>query len=51
MCNDILNQNSGFNRNISGNMITQDYSTTIKRFFMLTLVWDFSKMGGGVPKK
>lgn len=51
ICNDILNQNSGFDRSSSGNLITQNSYTTIKRYFMLTLVWDFNKMGGGVPKK
>jgi hypothetical protein len=51
ICNDILNQNSGFDRSSSGNLITQNSYTTIRRFFMLTLLWDFNKMGGGVPKK
>ncbi len=51
ICNDILNQNSGFDRSSNGNLITQNSYTTIKRYFMLTLVWDFNKMGGGVPKK
>jgi hypothetical protein len=46
ICNDILNQNSGFARSSSGNLITQDNYTTIRRFFMLTLVWDFNKMAG-----
>jgi Outer membrane protein beta-barrel family/Carboxypeptidase regulatory-like domain len=50
-CNDILNQNSGFDRNSNGIYITQDRYTTIKRFFMLELTWDFNKIGGGVPKK
>ncbi|TWI94851.1 outer membrane beta-barrel protein [Mucilaginibacter frigoritolerans] len=49
-CNDILNQNSGFNRSSSGNLITQENYTTIKRFFMLTLVWTFNKMGGASAK-
>lgn len=50
-CNDILNQNAGFERSSSGTLITQNYYTTIKRYFMLSVVWDFNKMGGGVPKK
>lgn len=49
-CNDILNQNSGFDRSSSGNLITQNSYTTIKRYFMLSLVWDFNKMGG-ITKK
>jgi hypothetical protein len=51
LCNDILNQNAGFNRTSSGNLIIQDHYVTIKRYFMLELTWDFNKMGGGVPKK
>ena len=50
ICNDIFNQNSGFERSSSGNLITQDNYTTIKRFFMLTVVWDFNKMGGASKK-
>jgi len=44
--NDIFNQNTGFSRSASGNLITQSSYTTIKRYFMLSLVYDFSKMGG-----
>jgi len=50
-CNDILNQNSGFERGSSGTMITQDRYTTIKRFFMIEFIWEFNHAGGGVPKK
>lgn len=49
--NDLLNQNVGFNRNANGNMITQTSYTTIKRYFMASIVWDFNKMGGGAAKK
>lgn len=48
---DLLNQNVGFSRYASGNMVTQNSYTTIQRYFMCTLTWDFSKMGGSVPKK
>ncbi|HWZ05067.1 MAG TPA: outer membrane beta-barrel protein [Mucilaginibacter sp.] len=48
--NDLLNQNSGFDRSSSGNLITQNTYTTIKRYFMLSIVWDFNKMGG-ITKK
>ena len=48
---DLLNQNVGFSRYASGNMVTQNSYTTIQRYFMCTLSWDFSKMGGSVPKK
>jgi hypothetical protein len=43
--NDLLNQNTGFNRNVSGNLITQSNYTTIKRFFMISLSYDFNKVG------
>lgn len=48
--NDLLNQNVGFRRSASGDMITQNNYTTIKRYFMGSLSWDFSKMGGSVKK-
>jgi hypothetical protein len=48
--NDLLNQNSGFSRDISNNLITQNTYNTIKRYFMLSVIWDFNKMGG-VTKK
>lgn len=49
--NDLLNQNVGFSRNSSGNLITQNSYTTIKRYFMFSIAYDFTKMGGGVTKK
>jgi hypothetical protein len=48
--NDLLNQNAGFDRTSSNNRITQSSYTTIKRYFMLSLIWDFNKMGGSAPK-
>ncbi|RFZ81055.1 TonB-dependent receptor [Mucilaginibacter terrenus] len=49
--NDLLNQNSGFSRNASGLYISQSRYTTIRRYFMLSVQWDFNKMGGGAPAK
>lgn len=49
--NDLLNQNTGFNRSASSNLITERRFNTIKRYFMLSLIWDFNKMGGGAPKQ
>jgi len=48
--NDLLNQNTGFSRNASANTITQSEISTIKRYFLFSLSWDFSKMGGAVKK-
>lgn len=48
--NDLLNQNKGFDRSASGNMITQNSYTTIRRYYMASLVWDFSKMGGATTE-
>lgn len=44
--NDLLNQNVGFNRYANSNGFTENNYTTIKRYFMGSLIWDFNKMGG-----
>lgn len=44
--NDLLNQNVGFSRDANANLITQSNYTTIKRYFMFTITYDFNKMGG-----
>jgi hypothetical protein len=49
--NDLLNQNVGFNRNVSSNFITQNTYSTIKRFGMLSVVWNFAKAGTTAPKE
>jgi hypothetical protein len=43
--NDLLNQNTGFNRNVKGNLITQSNYTTIRRYFMVSLTYDFNRIG------
>lgn len=48
--NDLLNQNIGLNRYTGSNNITQTTYTTIRRYFMLSLVWNFTKMVGAAPK-
>jgi hypothetical protein len=42
---DILNQNIGFNRNINNNFISERTYNTIKRNFLVTFIWNFSKNG------
>jgi Outer membrane protein beta-barrel family len=49
--NDLLNQNVGFNRSVSGNFIQQDSYTTIKRYFMFTVTWNFNSMNATTAKK
>ncbi|WP_158799566.1 TonB-dependent receptor [Pedobacter sp. L105] len=49
--NDLLNQNVGFSRTASANLITQNTYTTIRRYFMASISWDFSKMGITPSKK
>lgn len=48
--NDLLNQNVGFSRNANANMIVQNSYTTIKRYIMFTIDYDFTKMAAGVKK-
>jgi hypothetical protein len=49
--NDLLNQNTGYNRTGSFTVLTQERYTAIRRYFMLSMVWDFNHVGGGTPKK
>ncbi len=49
--NDLLNQNTNFTRGLSGNTSTQTNTNGIKRFFMLSLIWDFTKFGTVPAKK
>jgi hypothetical protein len=48
--NDLLNQNQGFNRSANAGIINQSTYTTIQRYFMFNISWDFNKMGAGVKK-
>lgn len=42
--NDVLNQNKGFSRSASTSIFTQRRYDTIRRYYMLKLSWDFTKM-------
>jgi hypothetical protein len=48
--NDILDQHIGFNRSVSSNYISQNTYTTIRRYFMFSIIWNFTKAGGVQPK-
>ncbi len=48
--NDLLNQNTNFTRGVYGNTSTQTTTSGIKRFVMLSLLWDFTKFGT-IPAK
>lgn len=41
--NDLLNQNIGFNRIVNSNFISQNTYATIGRYYMLSLIWNFTK--------
>ena len=46
MANDLLDQNRGFNRNISSNFISEERFSRISRYFLLKFEWSFNKMPG-----
>lgn len=48
MVYDILNQNIGFNRYAVNNDVVENNYNTIRRYGMLSLIWNFTKMAGGV---
>ncbi|HWK06546.1 MAG TPA: outer membrane beta-barrel protein [Puia sp.] len=47
--NDLLNQNIGFNRTVNSNFISENTYSTIKRYFMFSIVWNFTKAGTPAP--
>jgi hypothetical protein len=42
---DLLNQNRGYDRNFSSYSFTETYYNTLRRFWLLSLTWNFSKNG------
>ncbi|MBX2906416.1 MAG: TonB-dependent receptor [Taibaiella sp.] len=46
---DILNQNLGYTREAKGNVLTQNNYTTIRRYGMLSLIWNFNFSPGAAP--
>ncbi|MBK7374231.1 MAG: outer membrane beta-barrel protein [Chitinophagaceae bacterium] len=47
--NDILNENRGYDRNFYNNQYTETFYNTLKRFWMVSITWNFSK-NGAAPK-
>jgi hypothetical protein len=47
--NDILNQNIGYSRSAQAGVITQSTYNTIRRYGMLSLVWNFTHTPAGTP--
>ncbi len=43
--NDLFNQSRSINRNITSNFISETTNQTIQRYFMLSLIYNFSKNG------
>jgi len=46
---DLLNQNIGFDRMVNSNYISQNTYSTIQRFFLVSIVWNFTKAGMPAP--
>jgi hypothetical protein len=47
--NDLLNQNLGFNRFATSNMVKEDNYQTLRRYFLLSFIWNFAKGPAGAP--
>ncbi len=47
---DILNQNRGFNRNFTSSSFTETYYNTLKRYWMLSVTWNFNSTGAKPPE-
>ncbi len=44
--NDLLNQNIGFTRNISTNLVSEELYTQLSRYWLVKLKWNFASAGG-----
>ena len=49
--NDLFNQNTGYERYSSADSFTESRNTTIRRYFILSLTWDFTKFGKSLQKQ
>jgi hypothetical protein len=43
--NDILDQNRGYQRNFDSYSFTETYNTTLRRFWLVSAIWNISKNG------
>lgn len=43
--NDLLDQNTGYSRNGNTDAFTEQRNNVIRRYFLLSVTWDFSKFG------
>lgn len=43
--NDILDQNRGYNRNFNSYSFTETYRTTLRRFWLVSFIWNITKNG------
>jgi hypothetical protein len=48
--NDLFNQNTGYSRSGTQDSFTEERHNTIRRYFMLSVTWDFSKFGKSLQK-
>jgi hypothetical protein len=46
---DLLDQNIGFSRNVNSNFISENTYSNIRRYFLLSIVWNFNKAGVKAP--
>jgi hypothetical protein len=42
---DLLDQNIGFNRTVNSNFISENTYSTIRRYFFISVLWNFNKAG------
>jgi hypothetical protein len=47
---DILDQNIGLQRNINSNFVSQRTYDTFRRYFLLSVIYNFNKNGAGAPR-
>jgi hypothetical protein len=51
IANDLLDNNIGFSRSVNSNFITQNTYSTIRRYFLLGVTWNFNKAGTKAPSQ